>query len=505
MRIFMKKYLTVFKIMLVLAVLFSFSCCSTTAINVNHENWADDVKTSINDFLSNTSENDGKYAVFDFDNTSAIFDVEEQLAIYQLKHMAFAISPEELPVVLKTQLSNLNQDLSDLGYGKGSYNDWITDITKAYSDLYQRYEITAAGLDERTVVKIQQEPMWKEFATKMRAMYDLIFDNESADVAYPWITYWFTGMTEQEVYDLAFASHSFYSKTETYEEQWNSPTTVESLVGPVSYKFKNGIQVTDNVRELMKALDKNGIDVWVCSASALDVIRAAIDAWGLHDYVTGVLGMINKIENGVFVNEYDYSTGYGWLAGPKGKWAKDTVPEGTQTQGPGKVTAISNVLVHRYGKGPSAGFMDSTGDFNFCTEFASLELVVCFNRADRKVTDGGGLIAELAIYQKDYLNYNYSKARKNNDTLYVLQGRDENGLRSLRPSNYTIKYGETEEKLFRNSDNYIELEYFVSHNLTTEEIINNFSVIVKADDENSLLPGIKYGFLKNYPGYHSYK
>lgn len=500
----MSKIKKIIVLALVVANILLFTSCGNTVAHISRNDWAPDVKTAINSFMDDVAvSKNNEYAVFDFDNTSAIFDVEEQLAIYQLQHMAFAMSPTKLQKVLLTQLSNPNEDLSQYGYGKGSYNDWISDITAAYKDLYSRYDINPNGLEEEDLSTIQSDPIWQEFATKMRAMYDLIFDNESADVAYPWITYWFTGMTEQEVYDLAYASHKYFASVETSKVTWNSPESVESLVGPVSYTWTSGIQVSDNIKELMKALNQNGIDVWICSASAQDVVRAAIDAWDLHNDVTGLLGMINKSDNGIYINEYDYD-GSGWLSKENGKWERDTEPEGSQTQGVGKVTAISNVLCKHYGHGPCAGFMDSTGDFNFCTEYETLQLVVCFNRADRKVTDGGGLIAELAIYQRDYLGYDYSEAKKNNDTLYVLQGRDENGTRSFRASNASIKYGETEEKLFRNSDNDLELQYFVDNKLSTKDIINSFCIATTADNTTNPI-SIDYGFLKEYKGYHSHK
>ena len=169
--------------------------------------------------------------------------------------------------------------------------------------------------------------------------------------------------------------------------------------------------------------------------------------------------------------------------------------------GKGKVTAVVNAIAPEYdGHGPIAGFMDSTGDFNFCTEFGSLKLVVCFNRATRGVTEGGGLIAELAVYQKDSLGYDLAKANSAGDTLYVLQGREENGLRSFRNSRSTLRYGQTEEKLFKNEENYAQLESFKKDGLTTEEIINKWSIV--RDEESSGL-GFKTGFLEEYDGYHS--
>ena len=474
-------------------------------IYVERDDWADDVKTAVNKFIDLYGGTEAGYVVSDFDNTCSIFDVEEQLAVYQLIHMAFACTPEELPGILETGLSDL--DAPREGYALDEqahpYSDWITDITAAYTKIYETYgPFTAAGIsDEAVLGEIQQDPDWLEFATKMRAMYDLVYDNESAPVAYPWVLYWFTGFSEEELYQLASASHSSYKEVETSTVEWFSPEDVESIVGQVSYEWTSGVQVSENIVEMFKAIDAAGIDVWVCSASCTDAIRAAVDVWGLHDYVTGVLAMTNKLEDGIYINEYDYDTGYAWYTSEDG-WTKGDAATGAQTQGAGKVTAIDNVLVSSYGCGPLAGFMDSTGDFDFCTVYDSLKLVICFNRASRKVTDGGGLIAELAVYQKDTLGYDLQTANEAGDTLYVLQGRDENGLRTLRNDRTTLTYGSTEEKLFKNEDNEVQLQYMIDNAMSTEDIINTFAPKTAADDEGNLL-GFKYGFSSEYAGYHT--
>lgn len=475
-------------------------------IYLEREDWADDVKTAVNDFIDLYGNTESAYVVSDFDNTCSIFDVEEQLAVYQLQHMAFACSPEEITGILETGLTDL--DAPREGYALDeqthSYNEWISDISNAYAGLYETYgPFSAAGLnDENILAELQKDPEWIEFSTKMRAMYDLVYDNESAAVAYPWVLYWFTGFTEDEVYQLACDSHSTYKELETSTVAWTSPEDIDSVVGQVAYEWTSGVQVSANILEMFQALDAAGIDVWVCSASCTDAIRAAVDVWGMHDSVTGVLAMTNKLEDGIYINEYDYDTGYAWYAEEDGGWSRGDVATGAQTQGAGKVTAIDHVLVSQYGCGPLAGFMDSTGDFDFCTVYDSLKLVICFNRASRKVTDGGGLIGELAVYQKDTLGYDLAAANEAGDTLYVLQGRDENGMRSLRNSNSTLTYGSTEEKLFRNEDNEAQLQYMIDNAMSTEDIVNAFAPKTAADDEGNLL-GFKYGFSSDYAGYHT--
>ncbi len=481
-------------------------------VHVERTDWADDVKKAVNDFIdaygkNSANYNPNSYVVSDFDNTCSIFDVEEQLAVYQLQVMAFEIAPNNLEAILKMDIGDYSEPRE--GYAKDgqkhSYQDWIDDITKAYSYLYTSYgPFTAAGLDEEKQTTVQADPQWLEFATKMRAMYDLIFDNESAAVAYPWVLYWFSGMTETEVYNLARASHEKYKAVETTEVTWTSPESISSNVGQAEYTWTSGTQVSKNINEMFAAFQENGIKVWICSASATDPIRAAVDVWGLHDKITGVLAMTNVLENGEYRAQYDYKLGCAWFANPNGSWTKGDVPTKAQTQGAGKVTAVNNVLGRLYGCGPLAGFMDSTGDYDFCTVYDSLKLVICFNRASRKVTDGGGVIGEMAIYERDTLGYDLAKANAAGDTLYVLQGREENGLRTLRNSNKTMRYGKTSELLFRDENNQAQLQYMIDHKMTVKEALDKFAAKTAADAPENVL-GFKYGFHSNYAGYHTVK
>lgn len=486
------------------------------------DSWSPVVRNGINEMMleyGKTSENydDTTYVVFDFDNTCSIFDVEEQLAVYQLQRMAFAtdMDEEKLGEVLSTGLGDLTKKRGkDYCQRNASYNNWITDITKAYGLLYAEYgPFNPKGLSDEDAERIQKTNQWKEFATKMRAMYDLIYDSESADVAYPWVLYWFTGFTEDEVYELAKASHEYFKEQESEYVEWTSPD-IRSKIGICAYEWVSGVSVPDNIKELMSALKTNGIKVYICSASSIDVVRAAVDVWDLHDYVDGLMAMTNKVEGGRYINEYDYEKGFASIPEEDGTWKKGEAATKAQTQGPGKVTAINNVLVKEFGHGPVAGFMDSTGDFNFCTEYETLRIVCCFNRASRKVTDGGGLIGELALYQNMDLGYDYKKAGEAGDIYYVLQGRDENSYRSLRDSDATVRLDEREEEahVFRTySDteinlNEAQLEYMRENKMTTEEIINTFSIKTRANDDNNRL-GFDYGFLTKdqFSGYKSIK
>lgn len=473
------------------------------------DDWNEEVKNAVNDLLDlygsqgETSESQF-YAVFDFDNTCSIFDMEEQTVVYQLQTMAFEISPDEMKEILLTGIPDVLDDLSAYGLFEGSFDDIAGDISSAYKVLWEKYgPFTNNGVDNETRNLLKEDDYWKEFAVKILVMYDSIGEVCSHDIAYPWMTYLFKGMSEDELYGLATRAIREYGSVETSEVNWRTSDEIQSKTGNASYTWTSGVTVTENIKELWKVFDENGIDVWVCSASETGVIRAAIDYYGLHDNCRGLLAMTDKTdENGKLINEYDYDTGCGYYATDNG-WEHMDRPTKSQTQGKGKVTAVVNAISPEYGgHGPIAGFMDSTGDFCFCTEFETLKLVVCFNRASRSVKEGGGLIAEIAVYQKDTLGFDLKKANEAGDTFYVLQGRDENGLRSFRNSRYTLIYGQTQEKLFKNEENFAQLEYFCKHRMSTEEIINNWAI--KKSGEKSGL-GFDTGFISEYDGYHSHQ
>lgn len=461
---------------------------------LNAHLWAPDVHAALTDFTQRNAHQ-GHYVVFDFDNTTSIFDIEEQMRIYQLQTMSFAMDPQQLRQALSADLT---------AWDEANYADWLTDIDHAYTTLWDTYgPFTPQGVDSATIQQMQADPQWQEFATKMAQLYEVVCDHEDIDVAYCWILYWTTGMTPQELYTLARRSDAYYSQVPSASITWVSPADLPSRVGQVTCQWTAGVSVTTNLRELWNTLSSQGIDVWVCSASGVDQVKAAIDEFGLHDYCTGILAMtVSLDEQEKYLPQYEMEQSHIWRTLPHGEWQQEDLCTHARTGGKGKVTAIQNTLLPFYGEGPIAGFCDSSGDFNFCTEFSSLQLVVCFNRANRKVTEGGGLMALVALYERDQLGYDLAKALADGNTLYVLQGRDENGLRSLRQSNLTLRLDSTQERLYANEDNEHLLRHITQHKPTVAQIFNQFALATPADAPDNPL-GIVYGWLTDYDGYHS--
>lgn len=397
-------------------------------------NWDPTVKTAVNSFLATYGNQsptynakERPYAVFDFDNTTSILDMEEQLMIWQLDHLAFAIAPDQMEAVLLTGIpaDKLNATYgADDGTGRQvAIKDAIHDAATAYKVLYNKHVVTTHGSE--LTASTTDLPEYQEFTAKMRWLYDAIGETMDASVSYPWVTYWFTGMTPQDVYNLALACDSYYgdpAKGQTWSKgSYRSPANLPSKAGAVQVSYKLGVTVTPEIKELYGALAANGIDIWICSASPVDVIRAAKDYFHLPG-VTGIVAMTNKTDaQGRYINEYDYDLH-------------------AQTQGVGKAQSISKVIAPKYqGRGPAFAAMDSQGDFNFCTEYKDTKEVLVVNR---KRSDDAALTAGIAVWQKRH-GVTLAEANANGDTLYVLQGRDENNG-TFWPEDNTLLLGKTE-------------------------------------------------------------
>lgn len=475
------------------------------------DDWSEEVKKALNDLIALYGKNapqyrERPYVVFDFDDTCAVFDVEVMGRYHRLQTMQFAFTPKQAPDVLAAGFG----DLDAMRTGKysmdgkeHSYREWIEDIVTAYTYLWNTYgPFDYKGLAEEKQAELKKDPMWLEFAVKMQVLFKVANDSEGDFATYPWCKYWSTGMTEQEVYEVSESVYRKYKDVETQKVTWTTSAEVPSNVGQVTVCWTIGISVTPNIQELMQALQENGIDIWICSASGAEQIRAAVDVWELHPFVTGILAYTIKAdEAGIFQNQYDYETGFAWYTEKDG-WRKGNVPTCAQTQGAGKAAAIINVLVAQYGYGPLAGFMDSAGDYEFCTVFDSLKLVVIFN-LNQKI-DSAGILNCIALYQREGLQYDLAAANLAGDTYYVLQGRDENGLRALRSSDATIFLGDTEEKRYADADCIRMTDYMMKHKLSIKEYLDLFTIRTAAEAEDNVL-GVSYGLRTAYPGYHSFR
>jgi len=334
--------------------------------------------------------------VFDWDNTSIFLDIEEAALIYQLQNLVFGATPAQLEVALRRNIPKKDfLPAHNNAAGQPVNIDKIVpDIVASYTWLYQNY----AGLQgSLPLAAVRQNPHYGAFITKVRYLYEAIGDTFDHDTAYPWVTYLFAGMTEAQVRKLTVDTVHWQLQQPIEKVKWTSPASLPGQAGVVSVGWKNGLRLQPEMQDLYAKFRNAGFDVWVCSASFVDVIKeiSSNPAFGYNNPAERVLAMeLERDAKGVIQPEFRH--GY------------------DQTQGPGKTKNIQRFLVTKYGYGPVFIAGDSEGDQNMMADFADTKQVLIVNRLRDPKTDIGKFSA-LAVQH-------YGQP----GTRYLLQGRNDN-------------------------------------------------------------------------------
>ena len=358
------------------------------------------------------------YAVFDFDNTTVINDVEEALLIYQLENLRFAIKPEQMLEVLTTAVPT-DDFISDYTNTEGMPLNVVLvaeDCAMSYQWLYENYEGFNGQL---SLEEIKTSAHYLNFCTKVRFLYDAIGDTFDASVSYPWVTYLFTGMTPEEVQALAVDSNDYWLDYGVFTKvTWVSPEDLETPSGVVSVSYKTGIAFPEEMVNLYNTLMANEIEVYVCSASFIDVIltSATNPKYGLNVKPENVYAMRLQLdEDGCYMNAFDDAY--------------------FQTQGKGKSHTINAFIRGQHcNNGPILVAGDSKGDYNMITEYDDMQVGLIVNRCRK---DSFYEISQIAADTLGEV-----------DAKYILQGRDENtGV--FIPREESLLLGKTEYQLLK--------------------------------------------------------
>lgn len=358
------------------------------------------------------------YAVFDWDNTTVFLDIQEAALIYQLENLRFGATPEQLNKAIRMGLSDKNFDEGHNNAAGEPVNieKIAPDIIESYTWLYNNY----SGLKgSKSLAEVKQNPHYMNFITKVRYLYEAIGDTFDHATSYPWVTYLFVGMTEHQIAQMTDETVKWQLSQPIEEVKWTSPESLSGKAGVVKIGWKNGLRLVPEMQNLYHTLRDSGIDVWVCSASFIDVIReiSSNPQFGYNNPAHNAIAMeLERDAKGVI--EAEFRHGY------------------DQTQGPGKTKAINRFIVPKYGHGPILVAGDSEGDQNMMVDFKDTELVLIINRL-RSEKNPVGQYSKTAVET-------YGKA----DAKFLLQGRDDNkGV--FVPSQLHFKLGSTEGKATR--------------------------------------------------------
>ncbi|MGN1210859.1 MAG: hypothetical protein ACI4TM_04180 [Candidatus Cryptobacteroides sp.] len=314
------------------------------------------------------------YAVFDYDNTTIMNDISMTLMIYQIENLRYSFSPEEAFSRFTAWLPDLDSEMDGPGMSASELGRCLADD----------YAVLKEMLDSgKPIGKIRDTDEYLDFRAKMMALNEGVENTFDYGTWCLWQPSLFSGMSEEEL--TAFTKESvdhWLSQERIWTEIWESPD------GKVCVEVLKGLHVSVESLHLYKALQENGIDVYICSASLETVVEAmACDPrYGIGlspDHVFGIR-LSGGTTGGPFADDYD------------------------QTFLEGKTACIRKLISPSHGGAdPSLVAGDSNGDYDMLTAFDSLKvgLIIDCGRS--------GPISELA-----------AGAPSSKSPRYVVQGRD---------------------------------------------------------------------------------
>lgn len=362
-------------------------------------------------------ENKRPYAVFDWDNTSIINDVEDAVLAYQLINLKFKMSPEEFSEIIRKDIPKDNfKDKFNNRDGNPINIELIgADIDSDYKFLYDNY----AGLNgNKSLEHIKETLEYKDFIAKTRYLYSAIGSSFDLASGYTWSMYLFSKMTSDEVSRLSEESIIYWLKHEINRTTWTSPLALKGKSGIISITFNTGIKSIKEMQNLYKTLIYNGIDVYICSASYLYVVRefASNPKFGYSIPTENVFGMQLEIDDNNLIKP-ELKINY------------------HQTQGEGKTKTIERFLVKKHGgKSPLIVGGDNHGDVSMLSFFKDTRFSLIINRCRDKE------LFKLSKMAADSIGIK--------DARYHLQGRNENTGKFIQ-SQKSILFGTNEERLLR--------------------------------------------------------
>ncbi|OFI50336.1 hypothetical protein BG261_00165 [Floricoccus tropicus] len=325
------------------------------------------------------------YAVFDWDNTSVINDIEEATLTYQIENLAFKITTNQLEEILaKSILESPESSNPELQSEKRQIEKICKDVVDDYSKLLDLKKNASLN-------NIHETDYYKDFSAKLRYLYTVINKAFGTDIS----IYLYAGMTSAEAGELVEKAIDDQLQRELKHLTWSSPEDMETSSGMVQVTFKDGIRVIEEMRDLYQELMAKGIDVYICSASYIDVIKvfANNEKYGYNIPLENVFAMRLAKDNGVIKAKFDENY-------PK------TVKKG-------KVETIEKLISPKYdGTQPILVAGDSNGDYPMLAEFTDLQVGIIHNIGVQ------GLISDLTD--------EVMEAPETENQKYLLQGRDEN-------------------------------------------------------------------------------
>jgi len=195
------------------------------------QGWTPSVYTEIHDAVERSLRAaERPIAVFDFDQTCIFGDIGELFSHYLIDTLAYRYDLDEF------------WELIDLRDGR--------DRIRAQVDALQKMD----------PVRREKSDIYQEYLAEMGAVYGRKYAREGAAACYEWAVRLHVGMSPAEIYRLSLIA---------INRELQAPIGVETRQTPQGERVEinRGIRVHAEIRQLIRALERAGVDVWIVSAS----------------------------------------------------------------------------------------------------------------------------------------------------------------------------------------------------------------------------------------------
>ena len=330
------------------------------AANLDEGRWVPENKEILSKLIDD-NKNQGNYVVFDWDYTSIYQDTQENLFRYQIDNLKFDMTPKEFAKAIRKDipLDNFAKGYENAKGEKINITKIGNDLDKRYAFLYENYiKNKKMSLDE-----IKKTEELKDFRGKLAFLYEAIGGTFSHDIAYPWVLYLFNGMTKEEVQKLAKEANDYGIGDKLGKYTIESSDKLLGEAGKIVYEYKSGLRTQPEIANLFHEFQKNGIEVYIVSASLEDIVKvfASDKSYGYNLKPENVYGMRLEMNKDKYLSQY--KKGY------------------PQTQTKGKVETINKFLKPKHGgKDPILVAGDSGGDENMLTEYKGTKVLLLMKR-----------------------------------------------------------------------------------------------------------------------------
>ena len=333
------------------------------------------------------------YAVFDYDNTTVMQDVELAVMGWQLENLRLRFTPEEVWGLFAPQIPDLDTVLTGAGAEGISARMLIKDIESDYRAITSAAGVRCGEeITEEQLAEARKTPEYEDFRAKLMALYEGTYETFDYREGLMIIVALFHNMTTTEMSALVKQAVADQVAKECLQELvWESPEM--GAAGKVSMPVSDGLALSDEMRRLYKALEANGIDVYIFSAS----LEAVVEAMACDPEYLGL------DSTRVFAIRLKHN--------PEDLVKQEYTPFFIRPYKEGKTAAIKSYVAPLYGwRDPVLVAGDSNGDYNMLTEFPDMRLGLII---DKNQT---GPIGELRQEALD-------AEKEGRNGLYVLQRR----------------------------------------------------------------------------------